>query len=113
MILLLDFRLGDDATYHAPGEKEEGKDKDEDTKSSKVNINFCSLCQLFPLSLNYLQNGKFESLFQDNNADGTSRKGDEEEGAANVRKIPIGKRFFEFYDAPFTKFWFNTVSLHS
>lgn len=49
--------------------------------------------------------------FQDNNADGTSRKGDEEEGSTNVRKIPIGKRFFEFYDAPFTKFWFNTVSL--
>lgn len=50
-------------------------------------------------------------MLQDANADATSRKGDEEEGSANVRKIPIGKRFFEFYDAPFTKFWFNTVSL--
>lgn len=60
-----------------------------------------------------IRNREFASLFQDNNADGTSRKGDEEEGAANVRKIPIAKRFFEFYDAPFTKFWFNTVSLHS
>lgn len=50
-------------------------------------------------------------MWQDPNADTTSRKGDEEEGNTNVRKIPIGKRFFEFYDAPFTKFWFNTVSL--
>lgn len=49
-------------------------------------------------------------MLQDPNADTTSRKGDEEEGSHNVRKIPIGKRFFEFYDAPFTKFWFNTVS---
>uniref|UniRef100_A0A671UCX7 Transient receptor potential cation channel, subfamily M, member 1b n=1 Tax=Sparus aurata TaxID=8175 RepID=A0A671UCX7_SPAAU len=57
-----------------------GKDKDDDAKSSK-----------------------------DPNADTTSRKGDEEEGSHNVRKIPIGKRFFEFYDAPFTKFWFNTI----
>lgn len=52
-------------------------------------------------------------LLQDPNPDTTSRRGDEEEGSANVRKIPIGKRFFEFYDAPFTKFWFNTVSLRS
>uniref|UniRef100_UPI0037E768DB transient receptor potential cation channel subfamily M member 1-like n=1 Tax=Semicossyphus pulcher TaxID=241346 RepID=UPI0037E768DB len=79
LILLLDFRLGDDASYHAPGDKDEGKDKEDDTKSSK-----------------------------DAN-DATSRKGDEEEGSTNVRKIPIGKRFFEFYDAPFTKFWFNTI----
>ncbi|XP_029378315.1 transient receptor potential cation channel subfamily M member 1-like [Echeneis naucrates] len=78
LILLLDFRLGDD---HTPGGKEEGKDKEDDTKSSK-----------------------------DPNNDATSRKGDEEEGSAKVRKIPIGKRFFEFYDAPFTKFWFNTIS---
>lgn len=33
LILLLDFRLGDD---HAPGGKEEGKDKDDDAKSGKV-----------------------------------------------------------------------------
>ncbi|XP_077423366.1 transient receptor potential cation channel subfamily M member 1b isoform X3 [Vanacampus margaritifer] len=79
LILLLDFRLGDDASYAVPGGKEEGKEKGDDTKSSK-----------------------------DPN-DATSRKGDEEEGSANVRKIPIGKRLFEFYDAPFTKFWFNTI----
>ncbi|XP_070686413.1 transient receptor potential cation channel subfamily M member 1-like [Pempheris klunzingeri] len=80
LILLLDFRLRDDAAYHAPGGKEGEKDKDDDAKSSK-----------------------------DPNADATSRKGDEEEGNTHVRKIPIGKRIFEFYDAPFTKFWFNTI----
>ncbi|XP_069018078.1 transient receptor potential cation channel subfamily M member 1-like [Embiotoca jacksoni] len=80
LILLLDFRLGDDATYHAPRGKEEGKDKDDDAKSGK-----------------------------EQNTDTTSRKGDEEEGSTKVNKIPIGKRFFEFYDAPFTKFWFNTI----
>uniref|UniRef100_A0A8C9Z4V6 Transient receptor potential cation channel, subfamily M, member 1b n=1 Tax=Sander lucioperca TaxID=283035 RepID=A0A8C9Z4V6_SANLU len=51
----------------------------------------------------------FVVMLQDPNNDTTSRKGDEEEGSTNVRKIPIGKRFFEFYDAPFTKFWFNTI----
>uniref|UniRef100_A0A8C7ZQY8 Transient receptor potential cation channel, subfamily M, member 1b n=1 Tax=Oryzias sinensis TaxID=183150 RepID=A0A8C7ZQY8_9TELE len=81
MILLLDFRIGDDASYQTPGGKSEGKDKDEDTKSSK-----------------------------DPNTDATSRKGDEEEGSTKIRKVPIGKRIFEFYDAPFTKFWFNTIS---
>ncbi|XP_034443367.1 transient receptor potential cation channel subfamily M member 1 isoform X2 [Hippoglossus hippoglossus] len=80
MILLLDFRLGDDASYHAPDSKDKGKDKDDDAKSGK-----------------------------DPNSDATSRKGDEEEGSTHVRKIPIGKRIFEFYDAPFTKFWFNTI----
>uniref|UniRef100_A0A674NKY7 Transient receptor potential cation channel, subfamily M, member 1b n=1 Tax=Takifugu rubripes TaxID=31033 RepID=A0A674NKY7_TAKRU len=51
----------------------------------------------------------FMCHFLPNEAELTMR-GDEEEGSANVRKIPIGKRFFEFYDAPFTKFWFNTIS---
>ncbi|XP_075327286.1 transient receptor potential cation channel subfamily M member 1b [Odontesthes bonariensis] len=81
LILLLDFRIGDDASYQSPGGKEEGKDKDDDTKSSK-----------------------------DLNNDATSRKGDEEEGSTKICKIPIGKRIFEFYNAPFTKFWFNTIS---
>lgn len=84
---------------------------------ARLTLTFAHSAGCFCHSLNYLQfilgNGEFVSLFQDNNADGTSRKGDEEEGTANVRKIPIGKRFFEFYDAPFTKFWFNTVSLRS
>ncbi|XP_054476479.1 transient receptor potential cation channel subfamily M member 1 [Anoplopoma fimbria] len=76
LILLLDFRLGNEAST----DKEQGKDKDDDTKSSK-----------------------------DPNNDATSQKGDEEEGSTNVHKIPIAKRFFEFYNAPFTKFWFNTI----
>lgn len=36
LILLLDFRLGDDSSFHAPGGKEEGKEKEDDNKSSKV-----------------------------------------------------------------------------
>lgn len=47
---------------------------------------------------------------QDPNTDATSRKGDEEEGSTKLGKTPIGKMVFEFYNAPFTKFWFNTVS---
>ncbi|KAJ0028950.1 hypothetical protein NQD34_003947, partial [Periophthalmus magnuspinnatus] len=77
LILLLDFRVGDDA-YQASG-TDDGKDKDDDAKSGKEP------------------------------ADATSRRGDEEEGSTKVRKIPIARRYFEFYDAPFTKFWFNTV----
>ncbi|KAM4618245.1 transient receptor potential cation channel subfamily M member 1b [Polymixia lowei] len=78
LILLLDFRLGDD--MHGGG-SEGAAEKDDDNKSTK-----------------------------DANADATSRKGDEEEDVEHVHKIPIAKRFFEFYDAPFTKFWFNTIS---
>ena len=37
LILLLDFRIGDDAS-HTPGNKEGGKEKDEDTKSSKIMV---------------------------------------------------------------------------
>lgn len=36
-ILLLDFRLGDDA-HQASDETEEAKDKDDDNKSSRVTI---------------------------------------------------------------------------
>ncbi|XP_045072686.1 transient receptor potential cation channel subfamily M member 1-like, partial [Coregonus clupeaformis] len=61
-------------------DSEEGKDKDDDTKVQKI---------------------------QDDNV---SRKGDEEEGSSKVRRKPIGRRIYEFYDAPFTKFWFNTIS---
>uniref|UniRef100_A0A8C7L6F7 Transient receptor potential cation channel, subfamily M, member 1a n=1 Tax=Oncorhynchus kisutch TaxID=8019 RepID=A0A8C7L6F7_ONCKI len=44
------------------------------------------------------------------NADGVSRKGDEEESAVKKRRVPIGKKIYEFYNTPFTKFWFNTIS---
>uniref|UniRef100_A0A8C1MS87 Transient receptor potential cation channel, subfamily M, member 1b n=1 Tax=Cyprinus carpio TaxID=7962 RepID=A0A8C1MS87_CYPCA len=42
--------------------------------------------------------------------DKSSRKGDEEEGNKKMRRIPIGTKIYEFYNAPFTKFWFNTIS---
>ncbi|KAM8860937.1 transient receptor potential cation channel subfamily M member 1b isoform 2-T2 [Synchiropus picturatus] len=105
LILLLDFRVGDDANYNASEAKEEGKDKEDDNKSSRVQFRFFT--PRVPFVGAYVN--QCTDLFQDAN-DATSRKGDEEEGNANVRKIPIGKRLFEFYDAPFTKFWFNTIS---
>uniref|UniRef100_A0A671T4J7 Transient receptor potential cation channel, subfamily M, member 1b n=1 Tax=Sinocyclocheilus anshuiensis TaxID=1608454 RepID=A0A671T4J7_9TELE len=42
--------------------------------------------------------------------DTASKKGDEEEGNKKMRRIPIGTKIYEFYNAPFTKFWFNTIS---
>ncbi|KAG5273242.1 hypothetical protein AALO_G00149220 [Alosa alosa] len=42
-------------------------------------------------------------------ADTVSKK-DEEDGSKHVRRIPIGKKIYEFYNAPFTKFWFNTIA---
>uniref|UniRef100_A0A8B9L1Z2 Transient receptor potential cation channel, subfamily M, member 1b n=1 Tax=Astyanax mexicanus TaxID=7994 RepID=A0A8B9L1Z2_ASTMX len=68
-ILLLDFRLGDDA--HQVDDREEVKEKDDDNKSSR---------------------------------------GDEEEGSKKMKRVPIGRKIYEFYNAPFTKFWFNTIS---
>ncbi|XP_051548313.1 transient receptor potential cation channel subfamily M member 1-like [Myxocyprinus asiaticus] len=81
LILLLDFRLGDDMSHQVSVDNEDRKAKDDDNKSSK-----------------------------DANADAASKKGDEEEGNKKMRRIPIGKKIFEFYNAPFTKFWFNTIS---
>eukprot|EP00063_Salmo_salar_P067564 XP_014042399.1 PREDICTED: transient receptor potential cation channel subfamily M member 1-like [Salmo salar] len=80
-ILLMDFRLGEEVTYQAPAENEEAKDKDDDNKSSK-----------------------------EVNADAVSRKGDEEESTVKKRRVPIGEKIYEFYNTPFTKFWFNTIS---
>ncbi|XP_076863597.1 transient receptor potential cation channel subfamily M member 1-like [Brachyhypopomus gauderio] len=79
-ILLLGFRLGDE-THQNTDDGEKTRDKEEDNKSSK-----------------------------DANADTHSRKGDEEEGSQKQKRVPIGKKFYEFYNAPFTKFWFNTIS---
>lgn len=42
------------------------------------------------------------------NVDGTSKKGDEED-TKKKHRMPIGKKIYYFYNAPFTKFWFNTV----
>uniref|UniRef100_H3CXY4 Transient receptor potential cation channel, subfamily M, member 1a n=1 Tax=Tetraodon nigroviridis TaxID=99883 RepID=H3CXY4_TETNG len=81
-ILLLDFRLGEEASN--PSENQESGTKDEDNKSSKDVAS---------------------------NVDVTSKKGDEEEEQKkSKRRTPVVKKIFEFYNAPFTKFWFNTIS---
>uniref|UniRef100_A0AAR2JTB9 Transient receptor potential cation channel, subfamily M, member 1a n=1 Tax=Pygocentrus nattereri TaxID=42514 RepID=A0AAR2JTB9_PYGNA len=71
-ILLLDFRIGDDMSYHGSKETEEAKEKEEDTKSSK--------------------------------------KGDEEDTKKKHKRVPVGRKIYYFYNAPFTKFWFNTIA---
>ncbi|KAM4592426.1 transient receptor potential cation channel subfamily M member 1-like [Odontesthes bonariensis] len=80
-ILLLEFRLGDEASHHSSKENDDGKTKDDD-KSNKDAIS---------------------------NVDTMSKKGDEEENYKMQQRIPIGKKIYEFYNAPFTKFWFNTI----
>lgn len=46
------------------------------------------------------------------NLDATSKKGDDEEEQNKIkRRTPVVRTIFEFYNAPFTKFWFNTVSV--
>ncbi len=49
--------------------------------------------------------------FQDGtmSMDGVSKKGDEEDGKKKQKRVPVGKKIYSFYNAPFTKFWFNTV----
>ncbi|XP_014399051.1 PREDICTED: transient receptor potential cation channel subfamily M member 1-like [Myotis brandtii] len=42
----------------------------------------------------------------DPNADAGSRKGDEESEHRKQRRIPIGTKICEFYNAPIVKFWF-------
>uniref|UniRef100_A0A3Q3MZN4 Uncharacterized protein n=1 Tax=Mastacembelus armatus TaxID=205130 RepID=A0A3Q3MZN4_9TELE len=45
------------------------------------------------------------------NVDTVSKKGDKEENQKRHKtKIPVGRKLYEFYNAPFTKFWFNTIS---
>lgn len=45
--------------------------------------------------------------------DATSQKGEEEEEQKkHKRRTPVGRKIYEFYNAPFTKFWFNTASLN-
>lgn len=53
-----------------------------------------------------------QSLFQDAapNTDPKSTKGDEEENQKKHLKTPVGRKIYEFYNTPFTKFWFNTAS---
>lgn len=42
-ILLMEFRVGDEASHHSSKENCDGKMKDDDNKSSKVPKNRCSL----------------------------------------------------------------------
>ncbi|XP_062246524.1 transient receptor potential cation channel subfamily M member 1-like [Platichthys flesus] len=82
-ILLMDFRLGEEASFNSSKENEDSKNKDDDNKSSKDTVS---------------------------NVDTTSKKGDEEENQKkHRRRVPIGRRIYEFYNTPFTKFWFNTI----
>uniref|UniRef100_A0A8D3D6K1 Transient receptor potential cation channel subfamily M member 1-like n=1 Tax=Scophthalmus maximus TaxID=52904 RepID=A0A8D3D6K1_SCOMX len=89
-ILLMDFRLGEEASCHSSKESNDSKSKDDDDKSSKVQKQTgrlrcqCSHCRR---EIVLLENQK------------KSRK-----------RIPIGKMIYEFYNAPYTKFWFNTIS---
>uniref|UniRef100_A0A8C2HES9 Transient receptor potential cation channel, subfamily M, member 1a n=1 Tax=Cyprinus carpio TaxID=7962 RepID=A0A8C2HES9_CYPCA len=48
---------------------------------------------------------KSEYIF--NNA---SKKGDEEDSKKKQKRVPVGKKIYNFYNAPFTKFWFNTTA---
>jgi len=41
--------------------------------------------------------------------DATSKKGDEEDGKKSQKRVPVGKKIYYFFNAPYTKFWFNTV----
>uniref|UniRef100_A0A8C1LTW8 Transient receptor potential cation channel, subfamily M, member 1a n=1 Tax=Cyprinus carpio TaxID=7962 RepID=A0A8C1LTW8_CYPCA len=91
-ILLLDFRTGDDLSYQNSKDKEHLKDKEDENKS-----------------------GKQQDVFQHRNdgtmsMDGASKKGDEEDGKEKQKRVPIGKKIYYFYNAPFTKFWFNTTA---
>lgn len=43
----------------------------------------------------------------------TSRKKDVEEVQKRHRLIPLGRKIYEFYNAPIVKFWFHTVSVGS
>ncbi|XP_062417941.1 transient receptor potential cation channel subfamily M member 1-like [Pungitius pungitius] len=83
-ILLLEFRLGDEGSFHSSKENKEVKTKEVDTKSKKDAVS---------------------------NVDAASKKEDEEEEQKNhKRRIPIGRKIYEFYNTPYTKFWFNTIS---
>ncbi|KAL6113706.1 trpm1 [Pungitius sinensis] len=83
-ILLLEFRLGDEGSFHSSKENKEVKTNEVDTKSKKDAVS---------------------------NVDAASKKEDEEEEQKNhKRRIPIGRKIYEFYNTPYTKFWFNTIS---
>ncbi|XP_077376516.1 transient receptor potential cation channel subfamily M member 1-like isoform X2 [Festucalex cinctus] len=86
-ILLLDFGLGDETSVHSSKENEGARSKDIDDDKS----------------------GKDATSNMDA---AVSRKGDEEDKQKKKggRRVPVGRKIYEFYNAPYTKFWFNTIS---
>ncbi|XP_069758444.1 transient receptor potential cation channel subfamily M member 1-like [Narcine bancroftii] len=56
------------------------------------------------------EQGKEKEEDNDANAEAVSRKGDEEDGVENHQSIPIGRKIYEFYNAPIVKFWFHTMT---
>ncbi|XP_038640051.1 transient receptor potential cation channel subfamily M member 1a isoform X2 [Scyliorhinus canicula] len=56
------------------------------------------------------EQGKEKEEDNDANNEAVSRKGDEEDGMENHRSIPIGRKIYEFYNAPIVKFWFHTMA---
>uniref|UniRef100_A0AAR2KES6 Transient receptor potential cation channel, subfamily M, member 1a n=1 Tax=Pygocentrus nattereri TaxID=42514 RepID=A0AAR2KES6_PYGNA len=87
-ILLLDFRIGDDMSYHGSKETEEAKEKEEDTKSiTPIDMSFNAMLLIY-----------FKG------------KGDEEDTKKKHKRVPVGRKIYYFYNAPFTKFWFNTIA---
>uniref|UniRef100_A0A8C3HUY2 Transient receptor potential cation channel subfamily M member 3 n=1 Tax=Chrysemys picta bellii TaxID=8478 RepID=A0A8C3HUY2_CHRPI len=86
-ILFLEFRTSDDFSYQTSRENEDGKEKEEE--------NVCQFITAKNLTLYFSK---------------CSRKGDEENGNKKQRSLPIGKKIYEFYNAPIVKFWFYTIS---
>uniref|UniRef100_A0A672NV61 Transient receptor potential cation channel subfamily M member 1-like n=1 Tax=Sinocyclocheilus grahami TaxID=75366 RepID=A0A672NV61_SINGR len=58
------------------------------------------------------QNSKDEEELKDKEDENksASKKGDEEDGKKKQKRVPVGKKIYYFYNAPFTKFWFNTTA---
>ncbi|XP_078800307.1 transient receptor potential cation channel subfamily M member 1 isoform X2 [Oryzias latipes] len=99
-IPLLEFRLGDEASHHSSKDSSDGNNKD-DNKASKVQNKDTEVFKVVWLTRGFSQDAM-------SNADTVSKKGDEENH--KHQRVPIGRKIYEFYNAPFTKFWFNTIS---
>uniref|UniRef100_A0A8C1FWH9 Transient receptor potential cation channel, subfamily M, member 1a n=1 Tax=Cyprinus carpio carpio TaxID=630221 RepID=A0A8C1FWH9_CYPCA len=58
------------------------------------------------------QNSKDKEELKDKEDDikSASKKGDEEDSKKKQKRVPVGKKIYNFYNAPFTKFWFNTTA---
>uniref|UniRef100_A0A8C1LV71 Transient receptor potential cation channel, subfamily M, member 1a n=1 Tax=Cyprinus carpio TaxID=7962 RepID=A0A8C1LV71_CYPCA len=104
-ILLLDFRTGDDLSYQNSKDKEHLKDKEDENKSG-INYIFKYITMEILFIVIIFHNITDGTM----SMDGASKKGDEEDGKEKQKRVPIGKKIYYFYNAPFTKFWFNTTA---